>query len=281
MTFDTRIQEDLIKAEIISGPLSLLILGIVFGTIVAALLPIGIAVLTVLSAMGITIWLSNVSDVTQYALNIITLIGIGVSIDYSLFMVNRFREEINKGRDVRTSTAMCVATSGKAVFFSGITVAIGLMGMLFFENTGLPSLGIGGTLAVSIAMVFSIIVLPAILALLGHRINKGKIPYSFSVENKEDGIWSSIATTVMQRPWAVLIPTLIILVGAGLPFLQAEFSIASRDALPPDDETRVGFEHQDEQWPDSAANSALVVFDFDGEDPLQEDNLRLMHRWMI
>ena len=281
VTFDTRIQEDLIKAEIISGPLSLLILGIVFGTIVAALLPIGIAVLTVLSAMGITIWLSNVSDVTQYALNIITLIGIGVSIDYSLFIVNRFREEINKGRDVRTSTAMCVATSGKAVFFSGITVAIGLMGMLFFENTGLPSLGIGGTLAVSIAMVFSIIVLPAILALLGHRINKGKIPYSFSVENREDGIWSSIATTVMQRPWAVLIPTLIILVGAGLPFLQAEFSIASRDALPPDDETRVGFEHQDEQWPDSAANSALVVFDFDGEDPLQEDNLRLMHRWMV
>ena len=127
VTFDTRIQDDLIKAELVSGPLTLIILGIVFGTLIAALLPLGIAILTVLSAMGITIWLSNTTDVTQYALNIITLIGIGVSVDYSLFMVNRFREELNRGRDIRTSTAMTVATAGKAVFFSGVTVAIGLM----------------------------------------------------------------------------------------------------------------------------------------------------------
>ena len=141
VTFDSRIQEDLVKAELISGPLTVIILGIVFGTIISALLPFGVAVLTVLSAMGITIWLSNTMDVTQYAINIITLIGIGVSVDYSLFLVNRFREELNRGRDIRTSTAMTVATAGKAVFFSGVTVAIGLMGMLFFENTGLPSLG--------------------------------------------------------------------------------------------------------------------------------------------
>ncbi len=281
VTFDTRIQEDLISAEIISGPLSLLILLIVFGTVVAALLPIGIAVLTVLSAMGITIWLSNVSDVTQYAVNIITLIGIGVSIDYSLFIVNRFREEIGRGRDIRTATAMTVATSGKAVFFSGITVAIGLMGMLFFENTGLPSLGIGGTLAVSVAMLFSVIVLPSILAVMGPTINKGKVPFSFGVDdNTEDGIWAKIAKTVMDKPWAVLIPTLIILLGAGMPFLQAEFSIASRDALPPDDETRRGLENIDELWPESATNSALIVFDFDGEDPLTEHNIRAMYQWM-
>ena len=130
VTFDKRIQDDLIKAELVSGPLTLIILGIVFGTVIAALLPLGVAVLTVLSAMGLTIWLSNTTDVTQYALNIITLIGIGVSVDYSLFMVNRFREELNRGRDIRTSTAVTVATAGKAVFFSGVTVAIGLMGML-------------------------------------------------------------------------------------------------------------------------------------------------------
>ena len=281
VTFDTRIQDDLIKAELVSGPLTLIILGIVFGTLIAALLPLGIAILTVLSAMGITIWLSNTTDVTQYALNIITLIGIGVSVDYSLFMVNRFREELNRGRDIRTSTAMTVATAGKAVFFSGVTVAIGLMGMLFFENTGLPSLGIGGTLSVSVAMIFSIVVLPAVLAMLGHRLFKLKIPFAFSTENDDgEGIWSKIATTVMDRPWAVLIPTLIILLGAGLPFLQADFSIASRDALPPDDETRVGFEHMDEKWPEGAVNSATIVVDFDGEDPLSEQNIRAMHRWM-
>ena len=282
VVFDTRIQEDLIKAELISGPLSLIILGIVFGTLVAAILPIGVAMLTVVSAMGVTIWLSNVTDVTQYALNIITLIGIGVSVDYSLFMVNRYREELNLGRDIRTSTAMTVATAGKAVFFSGITVAIGLMGMLFFENTGLPSLGIGGTLAVSIAMVFSVIVLPAILIMLGHNVFKGKIPFAFSTENeKEDGAWARIANFVMERPWAVLIPTLVILLGAGLPFLQADFSIASRDALPPDDETRVGFELMDEKWPEDAVNAAMIVIDFDGEDPLAEGNLVSLHRWMV
>lgn len=282
VVFDTRIQEDLIKAELISGPLSLIILGIVFGTLVAAILPIGVALLTVVSAMGVTIWLSNVTDVTQYALNIITLIGIGVSVDYSLFMVNRFREELNLGRDIRTSTAMTVATAGKAVFFSGITVAIGLMGMLFFENTGLPSLGIGGTLAVSIAMVFSVIVLPAILVMLGHNVFKGKIPFAFSTDNeKEDGAWARIANFVMERPWAVLIPTLVILLGAGLPFLQADFSIASRDALPPDDETRIGFELMDEKWPEDAVNAAMIVIDFDGEDPLAEENLISVHRWMV
>ena len=281
VTFDTRIQDDLIKAELVSGPLTLIILGIVFGTLIAALLPLGVAILTVLSAMGITIWLSNTTDVTQYALNIITLIGIGVSVDYSLFMVNRFREELNRGRDIRTSTAMTVATAGKAVFFSGVTVAIGLMGMLFFENTGLPSLGIGGTLSVSVAMIFSIVVLPAVLAMLGHRLFKLKIPFAFSTENDDgEGIWSKIANTVMDRPWAVLIPTLIILLGAGLPFLQADFSIASRDALPPDDETRVGFEHMDEKWPEGAVNSATIVVDFDGEDPLSEQNIRGMHQWM-
>ena len=279
--FDKRIQDDLITAELISGPLSLIILVIVFGTIIAALLPIGIGLLTVLSAMGVTIWLSNVTDVTQYAVNIISLIGIGVSIDYSLFMVNRFREEMTRGHDIRTATAMSVATAGKAVFFSGVTVGIGLMGMLFFENTGIPSLGIGGTLAVTVAMIYSLIVLPSILAMLGTKVSDGwKLPFSFKTENDgEDGIWSKIANTVMERPWAVLIPTLIILLGSGLPFFQAEFSMASRDALPPDDETRIGFEHLDEKWPESAANSAMIVIDFDGEDPLQEDNIRLMYRW--
>lgn len=284
-TFDHRIEEDLVKAEIVSGPLSLIILAIVFGTFLAALLPVGVGILTVLSAMGVTIWLSNVTDVTQYAVNIISLIGIGVSIDYSLFLVNRFREEMARHpEDIRTATAMSVATAGKAVFFSGITVAIGLMGMLFFTNTSLPSLGIGGTLAVTIAMIYSLIVLPAVLAMLGPKINSGwKLPFSFSIDNNDDGngVWARIANTVMDRPWAVLIPTLIILLGAGLPFFQAEFSLANRDALPPDDESRLGLDRIDEIWPKSTSNAALVVIDFDGEDPLNESNLRTMHQWMV
>jgi len=279
-TFDDRIKNDLIKAELISGPLSLLILGMVFGSIVAALLPVGVGVGTVLAAIGMTVWLSNVTDVTVYATNIISLIGIGVSIDYSLFLVNRFREELDRGHDVRTATAMSCATAGKAVFYSGITVAIGLMGMLFFQNTSLPSLGIGGTMAVSIAMVYSTVVLPAVMAWLGPRVNSGRIPFALDMRAKDDGIWARIAKRVMDRPWAVLIPTLILLIGAGLPFAYAEFSLSSWKALPPDDESRLGMELIDEQWPDQAANSIFLVVDMDGEDPLSEANLRAQHAYL-
>ncbi len=278
--FDTRITNDLIKAELVSGPLALLILLVVFGTLIAALMPIGMGVMTVVAAMGVTVWLSNITDVTQYAINIISLIGIGVSIDYSLFIVKRFREELGRGHDVRTATAMSVATAGKAVFFSGITVAVGLMGMLFFENTGLPSLGFGGTLAVSLAMIYSIIVLPAVLAVLGQRINKGEILKRFQKES-EEGFWGRTAYVVMERPWTVLIPTLILLIGAGLPFLQAELSLSSTQALPPEDESRLGSEKIDELWPESAQNLAIIVVDLDGTSPLDENNLRALHAWMV
>ena len=279
-TFDDRIKNDLIKAELVSGPLSLMILGLVFGSLIAALLPVGVGIGTVLAAIGMTIWLSNVTDVTVYATNIISLIGIGVSIDYSLFLVNRFREELGRGHDIRTATAMSCATAGKAVFYSGITVAIGLMGMLFFTNTSLPSLGIGGTIAVTIAMVYSTIVLPAVMAWLGHRVNSLKIPYALDMSAKDDGMWARIAKRVMDRPWAVLIPTLVLLIGAGLPFAYAEFSLSSWKALPPDDESRLGMELIDEQWPDQAANSIFLVIDTDGADPLSEVNLRAQHAYL-
>ena len=279
-TFDDRIKKDLIKAELVSGPLSLLILGIVFGSIVAALLPVGVGIGTVAAAIGMTIWLSNVTDVTVYSTNIISLIGIGVSIDYSLFLVNRFREELARGHDVRTATAMSSATAGKAVFYSGITVAIGLMGMLFFTNTSLPSLGIGGTIAVFIAMVYSTICLPAVMAILGPRVNKWKVPFALDMSARDDGVWARIAKRVMDRPWTVLIPVLILLLGAGAPFMYAEFSLSSWQALPPDDESRQGMELIDEKWPDQAANSIAIVIDTAGHDPLAEDNLRSMHAYI-
>ena len=271
-TFDDRIKNDLIKAELVSGPLSLIILLLVFGSVVAAFLPVGVGLFTVISALGVTIWLSTQIDVTNYATNIISLIGIGVSIDYSLFLVNRFREEIARGRDIKIATAMTTATAGRAVFFSGLTVAIGLIGLLFFKNTTLPSLGIGGTLAVSIAMLYSILTLPAVLSILGHNVNKGKVPYAFTMDNDE-GIWKKIATTVMNNPWAVFIPVVLILGGAGVPFLFAEFSLSSIESLPPEDEARRGIEIMDEVWPEDSQNSIFIALDFDGVNAT--DNLTL------
>ena len=280
-TFEHRIHVDLVKAEMISAPLSLIILGLVFGSLVAALLPVAVGVFTVLSAVGVTIWLSHIADLNNYALNIISLIGIGVSIDYSLFLVNRFREEVRRGRDARIATAMTVATAGRAVLFSGVTVAVGLMGLLFFEHTALPSLGLGGTLAVSIAMVYAVVSLPALMAVLGPRIESVRIPFSFAMDSDdEQGFWGTIATTVMARPWAVFIPVVLLLVGAGIPFIFAEFSLSGTGALPPEDEARQGLELIDELWPEASQNAGIVVLDIGDVDPLSEASLRVLHAHM-
>ncbi|MEC7064743.1 MAG: MMPL family transporter, partial [Candidatus Thermoplasmatota archaeon] len=113
------------------------------------------------------------------------------------------------------------------------------------------------------------------------RVNSLKIPYALDMSAKDDGMWARIAKRVMDRPWAVLIPTLVLLVGAGLPFAYAEFSLSSWKALPPDDESRLGMELIDEQWPDQAANSIFLVIDTDGADPLSEVNLRIQHAYLI
>ena len=136
MTFDLTLKDELIQAELLAAPLTLIILLLVFGSLVAAGLPVLSGVYTVLAAVGIVTGLSYVfDDITVYANNIVSLLGIGLSVDYSLFIVNRFREELGRGRDHRTAVAMTSATAGRAIFFSGMTVIVGLMGMLFFENT--------------------------------------------------------------------------------------------------------------------------------------------------
>ena len=137
VTFDLTLKDELIEAELLAAPLTLIILLLVFGSLVAAGLPVLSGVYTVLAAVGIVTGLSYVfDDITVYANNIVSLLGIGLSVDYSLFIVNRFREELGRGRDHRTAIAMTSATAGRAIFFSGMTVIVGLMGMLFFENTG-------------------------------------------------------------------------------------------------------------------------------------------------
>ena len=280
-TFDLRLKNDLLTSELASGPLVAAVLLIVFGSLVAAILPLGIGVLTVISAMGVTIWLSTLegANVNNFAGNIITLLGLGVSIDYSLFVVYRYREERSNGHDTRVALAITSATAGRAVFFSGLTVAIGLTGMLFFVNTGAPSLGIGGTLAVTLAMLTSVIMLPAFLALLGEKVNALRVPFGMRETVAEDGIWSKIANTVMSRPWSVLIPLLILLIGAGAPFLQAEWGIASVRSLPPQDMARSGVEEMSSIWTNESSDDTIFIL-YEGigeEDPLSDENLRAIH----
>ena len=279
VVFDLTLEEELIKAELISAPLTLLILLLVFGSLVAAGLPVLTGVYTVIAAVGIVTGLTYIfDDITTYANNIVSLLGIGLSVDYSLFIVNRFREELRKGRDHKTAIAMTSATAGRAIFFSAMTVMVGLMGMLFFENTGLPSLGWGGICATLVALISSVLLLPAILSLLGDRINSLKVPLSMGDVDKEDGFWSWIAESVMERPLSVLVPAVMVLLIAGSPFLQADWGIVTYKSLSPDDEARNGLELTDVYWPENVGNTAQVVFEIEeGVDPFSEENIRSLY----
>ena len=279
VTFDMTLKKELIEAELISGPITLVILLLIFGSLIAAGLPVLTGVYTVISAVGIVTGLTYIfDDITIYANNIVSLLGIGLSVDYSLFIVNRFREELRRGHDHRTAIAITSATAGRAILFSGLTVIAGLTGMLFFQNTSLPSLGWGGICATFVALTSSIVLLPALLSLLGDRVNSLKVPFSFSDETSEDGFWSWIANRVMKRPVAVLIPAMMVLLVAGSPFLQAEWGLTSWKALSPDDESRNGLELTDEKWPEDVSNTAMLVFEVDTDsDIFSEENLRSLH----
>ena len=278
-TFDDRMVDDLIKAELLAAPLTIILLIIVFSSIVAALLPVAISIPTVISGVGIIFWLSNQMDVNNYAMNIVSLIGIGVSIDYSLFIVNRFREELLNGHDKREALAITGATAGKAVFFSGITVVIGLTGMLFFEGTGLPSMGIGGALAVALAVFFSTTFLMAILSLLGENVNRFKVPFGMKQDMGEDGLWSRLADIVMRKPLLTLIPILILLIGAGTPFLNVQLGLGGIDLLAPDEEVRVGSEIQEEEWSDFGQAEIFAVFDLQGEERYGNETIDILHNF--
>ena len=276
VTFDMTLKKELIEAELISGPITLIILLLIFGSLIAAGLPVMTGVYTVISAVGIVTGLTYIfDDITIYANNIVSLLGIGLSVDYSLFIVNRFREELRRGHDHRTAIAMTSATAGRASLFSGLTVIAGLSGMLVFQNTSLPSLGWGGICATFVALTSSIVLLPALLSILGDRVNSLKVPFSFNDKSGEDGFWSWIANRVMKRPLVVLIPSMMVLLVAGAPFLQAEWGLTSWRALSPDDEARNGLELIDEKWVQDVSNTATLVFEVDTDsDIFSEQNLR-------
>jgi len=238
--FNTTLEADLQRAELISLPLALILLVFIFRSAIAALLPIGIGVLTILGGVTGTLLLSNLTYVSQYAFNIVTLIGLGVSIDYSLMFVSRFREELQGGASRETALTRTMATAGRAITFSGLTVAIGLSSLLFFRGTFLSSMGIAGALVVALTVLYGLTVLPALLAVMGHRVNRLRLPWQQSMAGR--GLWHATAMRVMRRPLVVLLPCLALLVAAGLPFLQLRLAGIGVDGLPPANEARQGYD---------------------------------------
>src|SRR5205823_5950429 len=202
--------------------------------IVAALLPLGVGLLAIVGGLAGTMLLARFTDVSQYATNIVSLIGLALAIDYSLFVVNRFRDELAAGATREEAIAIAMSTAGRAITFSGITVAIGLSAMLFFQGTFLASMGAAGGIVVAVAVIYGLTFLPALLGIIGGGVNRLRLPLLGRTRPEGTGPWHAMALWVMRRPLVVLIPALLLLLIAGTPFLQLRLANGDVDELPPD-----------------------------------------------
>lgn len=234
--------EDLIRAEIISIPITLALLVLVFGGVVAAGLPLGIGVIAIVFTLAILRTLAAVTEVSIFALNLTTTLGLGLAIDYSLFIVSRFREEMNLCSDVDLAILRTMHTAGRTVAFSAVTVAISLAALILFPLSFLRSFAYAGVAVVAAAGVTAVIVLPAALATLGPRVNRWAIrtPRQRPFEQR---FWYRRARSVMRRPGVIALGVTVFLVALGMPFLRLELGIADDRVLPDDAPGRIVHEH--------------------------------------
>ena len=253
-----RISSDLKFAEAISIPLTCLCLLFVFGGLIASAMPVIVAVSAILGAFLILYLISLVTGVSIFALNLVTGLGMGLGIDYSLLMVNRFREELHAGKSVEESVAQTVKTAGRTVFFSGITVMISLAALTFFPQMFLKSFGYAGVSVVAIAILGALIPLPAILALLGNKIDKFVVRKS-AITPKEDGRWAHTARYVMKRPVAVVVLSLLILGTLASPIKDIVFSQVDTRVLPASDKAAIAAKVGQDKFPGEQANPVEIV----------------------
>jgi putative drug exporter of the RND superfamily len=256
---DSTLEHDLVRAEMVSLPLALVVLLFVFRTVTAATLPVGVGGLAVVGGIAVVTALSHVSDIAQYTINVCSLIGTGVAIDYSLFIVSRYREELAAGKTTRDALLRAMGTAGRVVGFSGIAVATGLSGLLFFDGSYLFAMGVGGMVVVALGVVFALTFLPALLAVLGPRIDAGRLPRRTP---RGDGAWHRTAERVMRHPLHVLVPTLAVLLVMGVPFLHVRLAAADVRVLPGNVEARRGYDLLLSHFPDRAANRVAVAVRF-------------------
>jgi RND superfamily putative drug exporter len=255
-------EQDIRRCELVTLPLVLILLLVVFGSVVAASLPLFVAGLAVLVGVASMLVLSRFTPVSIYASNLVTMIGLGVAVDYALFIVSRFREEM-RHRDVPEALARTMATAGRAILFSGLTVAIGFVGMLLVPIGALASLGLAGTMVVGLAVLYSVTLLPAVLGILGSRVDAIRLPFASRGGVGEHGFWHRTATIVMAHPWAVLLPVLAVLIVLGLPFRGIRLGMADSMVLPPEAESRRGEELRRAAFSGGESHPIVVVL----EDP--------------
>jgi RND superfamily putative drug exporter len=237
-------ESDLRRSELISLPLAGLALLLVFGSVVAAAIPLAVGGTAVVIALAVVFGVASLTPMSIFVLNLATLLGLGLGVDYSLLMTSRYREELatRTGPDrVADAVRVTVATAGRAVFFSGLTVLLGLLGLVLFEFMILRSVGIAGAIVVALAVTAALTLLPALLAVIGTRLDALRVR-PVTARTDGEGRWARLARWVMRRPVAVLVPTLAFLLLLGTPFLHVRFNAPDASILPPDVPSRAAFD---------------------------------------
>jgi RND superfamily putative drug exporter len=254
-----RIQDDLKLSEAISIPITFILLVLVFGALVASAMPLIIGVTAILGTFFGLYLLTLVTDISVFALNLTTGLGLGLGIDYALLIVNRFREELRRGISREDAIVNTMKSAGKTVFYSGLTVVLTLLSLAFFPMNFLKSMGYAGAIVVLLAVVGALVPLPALLMMLGERVNKGVVRKS-GLTPKEDGGWARLSRFVMRRPVPVVTFSLLVLGVMIAPLANAKFSQVDMRVLPASDPAYQASAFIQEKFPGEESNPIEIIF---------------------
>jgi RND superfamily putative drug exporter len=282
-------QSDTEHAEFFALPIALLVLLVVFGTLLAALTPLMLAMVAVPVALALIYAIALYTDMSIFVLNVASIVGLGISIDYSLFMTRRFRDELANGRTVREAVAWSIATSGEAILFSGLIVMIGFCGLLLIGIPFMTSFGVGGAVVVATSVLAALTLLPSLLSVLGYRINALRVPFlsrftmdarhstSAQVERpagESQGFWQKWALAVMRRPVLIILVVAAILIGLGWPIFSLNLGTPDATALPANAASRQGLEILNAEFPQTKENIISIIAQTpDGSSILTNSNL--------
>jgi RND superfamily putative drug exporter len=255
---NTKIANDLKISEAISIPLTFILLVFVFGGLVASAMPLLVGVSAILGSLLVIYLLTLFTGVSVFALNLVTGLGLGLGIDYSLLVVNRFREELHSGKSVDEAIKKTVATAGKTVFYSGLTVVITLAALMLFPLMFLKSFGYAGVTVVIMAVLGALVALPALLAILGKRIDKAVVRKG-ALKPKEDGRWAQTARFVMRKPVSVVVLSLVILTVLAAPIKNIVFSQVDSRVLPASNPAAYAAQLITERFPGQEGNPIEVI----------------------
>ena len=265
-TIDQQTTANITRAEGLSFPVLLILLLVIFGSLTAASLPLAIGALGILGSFTALRLLTLVTGVSVFSLNITTILGLGLGIDYGLFLVSRFREELHRQDSVEDAVSRTVATAGRTVLVSGVTVAIVLASLMLFPETILRSIGYGGVATVVIDMIAALTVLPALLAVLGPKVNSLRIRRSVQrpPAAEASGGWYRLAHSVMRLPLLYAVPIVVLLLALGSPFLKVVWGGVDATVLPASAAPRVVTESLNRDFPGNPTAPIEAIVQFRG-----------------